>query len=269
MRDTSASETISVLRHLFASYGLPEQIVSDNGPQFTSSDFADFMKLNGVKHVRSAPYHPSSNGAIERLVQTFKQAMKAGKDDGRSISHRLNNFLLSYRTLPHATTNRTPASLFLGRAVRTRFELLKPNLEKTVCEKQADQVFTHDRRVKERTFILNQHVLVKNFRPGPQWVSGKIVRQLAPLTFTVEVQDGMLWRRHVDHLKAIGDPYKQDLAVSVSNDADVLSYPSTPVPASPVSCPPAPVEITPNVSSPMSSGRRYPDRARKPPDRFS
>ncbi len=68
MSSTTVSQTISVLQKMFATHGLPEQIVSDNGPQFVSSEFAEFMKQNGVKHVRSAPYHPSTNGLAERFV---------------------------------------------------------------------------------------------------------------------------------------------------------------------------------------------------------
>ena len=79
---TSTDQTISVLRQLFSSYGLTLQLVSDNGPQFTSNDFQHFMKANGVKHIKCYPYHPSSNGLAERFVRTFKQAMKAGESDG-------------------------------------------------------------------------------------------------------------------------------------------------------------------------------------------
>ena len=50
-RNTSTGATISILRELFAKYGLPVQCVSDNGPQFRSEDFARFLRLNGVKHV--------------------------------------------------------------------------------------------------------------------------------------------------------------------------------------------------------------------------
>ena len=57
------------------NYGLPEQIVTDNGPQFTSDEFATFLKENGIKHIRSSPYHPLSNGAAERFVRTFKEAI--------------------------------------------------------------------------------------------------------------------------------------------------------------------------------------------------
>ena len=70
MHSTTAQKTIIMeLRKLFAAYGLPEQIVSDNGPQFVCDEFANFVKLNGIKHIHCAPYHPSSNGAAERFVE--------------------------------------------------------------------------------------------------------------------------------------------------------------------------------------------------------
>jgi len=77
MPATTTTHTITELRKLFAAHGLPKQLVSGNGPQFTSVEFATFCKVNGVKHIRCAPYHPSSNGQAERFVQTFKRAMKA------------------------------------------------------------------------------------------------------------------------------------------------------------------------------------------------
>ena len=61
MKTITAAKTIEVLRQLFAAYGLPEQVVSDNGPQFTVEEFKDCMKVNGIKHIRSTPYHPSTN----------------------------------------------------------------------------------------------------------------------------------------------------------------------------------------------------------------
>ena len=78
---TTAEKTIEVLRTLFARFGLPKCLVSDNVPQFTSKEFSEFMAANGVQHVRSAPYHPATNGAAERFVQTFKQALRTGWGD--------------------------------------------------------------------------------------------------------------------------------------------------------------------------------------------
>ena len=58
----SAARTVVELRHIFATHGLPQQLVSDNGHQFVSEQFAE---LNGIKHFRSALYHPATNGLAE------------------------------------------------------------------------------------------------------------------------------------------------------------------------------------------------------------
>ena len=64
----SAARTIEELRRIFSLHGLPQQIVSDNGPQFVSDQFAQCLKQNGVKHFKSSPYHPSSNELTERFI---------------------------------------------------------------------------------------------------------------------------------------------------------------------------------------------------------
>lgn len=65
---STSEQTINALQSLFARVGLPEQLVSDNEPQFTSYQF---LKGNRVKHILSAPYHSASNGLAERFVQTL------------------------------------------------------------------------------------------------------------------------------------------------------------------------------------------------------
>ena len=68
--------TIDKLRSTFATLGLPEVLVTDNGTTFTSADFESFCTRNGIRHLRSTPYHPATNGLAERAVQTFKQGLK-------------------------------------------------------------------------------------------------------------------------------------------------------------------------------------------------
>ena len=126
MSSITSEATIEKLQVLFARYGIPQQLVSDNGLQFTSQEFTKFMKRNGIKHTLVAPYHPRSKGQAERLVQTFKQFFKAeGRD---SIKQSLARFLFSYRTTPNSTTGQTPAELFLNRRVRTRLDLIHLDL---------------------------------------------------------------------------------------------------------------------------------------------
>ena len=94
MTSTTADKTISVLRSIFARCRLPDNIVTDNGHQFTVTEFKQFCDGNGICHTLIAPYHPSSNGQAERFVQTFKSAMRKGK--GEDLQKTLNQFLLHY-----------------------------------------------------------------------------------------------------------------------------------------------------------------------------
>ena len=71
MPHTTATVTIQALRSIFAIHRLPVELLSDNGPPFTSEEFATFMRQNGIGHLRSPPFHPATNGASERAVQTL------------------------------------------------------------------------------------------------------------------------------------------------------------------------------------------------------
>ena len=118
--------------------------MSDNGPQFFAEEFSTFLRLNGVKHIKCAPYHPASNGAAERLIQTMKKSLKAGFSQGIHIEQSLMKFLMQYRITPHANTGVSPSSLFLGHEMRTRLELLHPDISVRVQAKQCAQKDTVD-----------------------------------------------------------------------------------------------------------------------------
>ena len=75
--------SIKYLGHILSGYGLlpdPEKIVSNNGTPFTSREFGEFGNQHGIRHIRSAPYHPATNGEAERFVQVFKHALRANSD---------------------------------------------------------------------------------------------------------------------------------------------------------------------------------------------
>ena len=87
VKSASSATTFGKLQALFATHGIPESIVSDNGSPFTSSEMEEFLMANGVKQLTSSPYHPSSNTFAERTVQTCKSALK--KIDGPSLEVKL------------------------------------------------------------------------------------------------------------------------------------------------------------------------------------
>ena len=198
MKSTTTEATIRVLRTKFTEWGLPQVLVSDNGPQFISDEFKKFLKSNCIEHIKSSVRHPSSNGEAERFVRTFKNAMKATKSSKGDIHQKLARFLLSYRTTPHTTTKETPAKLFLGRELRTRLSALKPNLANSIQKKQSKHV--KDSRILE----IGDPVLVRDYRKDTdKWTKGVIISKLGPVTYQVELEDEIIWKRHIDQLKSI------------------------------------------------------------------
>ena len=67
--------TIQQLRTIFAHFGLPDTVVTDNGTYFVSCEFEQFLSENGIYHWKMAPYHPASNGLAETAVQILKQGL--------------------------------------------------------------------------------------------------------------------------------------------------------------------------------------------------
>ncbi len=196
----TSQSTIEKMRATFATHGLPEILVTDNGSVFTSAEFQTFLQKNGIKHVKSAPYHPATNGLAERAVQTFKSAMK--KSVAGSLETKVARFLFQYRLTPHSTTGIPPAELLLGRRPRSHLDLLHPNIAERVRSSQERQKSGHDLRAKSRTFKVGDTVLVRNFAKGSVWLPGSIVRMRGPLSFDIKLDDGREVRRHVDHVRA-------------------------------------------------------------------
>ena len=126
MKTATALMTVQWLRTLFSTFGVPESIVSDNGPQLAAAEFQEFCKRNGIHHILIAHYHPASNGLAERGVQTFKGGYR--KLSEGTVEDRIARFLLQYRVTANTTTGMSPAELMFGRRLRTRLDAIKPDL---------------------------------------------------------------------------------------------------------------------------------------------
>ena len=146
MNTTTATNTITALREMFACYGLTEQVVTDNELQFTSAEFRQFLTASGVKHILCSLYHSSYNGAAEFLMQTVKLVLKPGCQKGVFLEQALVLFLMQYRTTPHAT-GVSPSSLFLNQSLRNRLDLQS---------KQTDQRAYYDVHSRVKQFSVGQ-----------------------------------------------------------------------------------------------------------------
>ncbi|PIO60549.1 integrase core domain protein [Teladorsagia circumcincta] len=85
MSSISSTATIQVMKIIFAKFGNPTTLVTDNGTQFTSSQFALFCRSRGINHIRTPPFHPQSNGQAERFVDTFKRGLAKLKGEEPTV----------------------------------------------------------------------------------------------------------------------------------------------------------------------------------------
>ena len=174
-----------------------------------------YFKSNGVKHIRSVP---SSNGAVERFIQTFKKAITAGGQEA-TFHQRLMNFLLVYQMTPH-TTGVAPSVLFLRQDLRTRLHLLHPDVSEHVKSQQATQKAYHDQveHSRERDLWVGQRVLVRNYRPGEDWIPVTVVDRKGSRSCTVQVANGQLWHRHIEQLKEMRHSPQEDVLKNSSDN---------------------------------------------------
>ena len=209
LRHTHTAQMITVLRRWFSQFGIPLQLVSDNGPQFTFDNIQEFMKMNGIKHARSSAYHPSSNGGAERFVQIVKRGLKTSKINKGDAELKLRNFLISYRATPTTTTGVAPSELFLGRRIRTRLDMIRPQPTKQANNFDLQQRMSkYENKMKDNNqkgrqkvcqFTLGDMVLVKNHHGKQKWISGKVSKKISDRTYIIDIGNQEI-KRHVDHL---------------------------------------------------------------------
>lgn len=272
MRTTTAAETVRAFFGLIGRFGVPAQIVSDNGPQFISAEFQDFCKRFNIQHIRVAPYHPRSNGEAERFVQTLKNTLGRKQLEHHDLVYRLNRFLLTYRNTAHSTTGIPPAQLLLGRRVRLPLDGLRQQPEDKVRESQEKQAYT---KKLQRQYRPGDSVWFRDYRHSVQkWKAGMVVQHTGPYSYVIEA-DFQLYTRHADQML----PRNSDCVAP--QDDDKIYFPpistetQSPAPAlqpalassnhPATDSNPAPVEIP--ARTPPQPVRRS-SRISKPPERY-
>ncbi|KAK9739406.1 Integrase zinc binding domain [Popillia japonica] len=108
----------TILEKTFTTFGIPEQLKSDNGPPFNSQEFTTFLKHYGIRHHKVTPYWPQANGMVERFVKTVKRSLICANLESSKFDSQLNEFLLNFRSTPHSTTTKSPYELLFGRKMR-------------------------------------------------------------------------------------------------------------------------------------------------------
>lgn len=127
MKKTTSAAVVQQLRHLFATFGIPHKVVSDNGSAFTSAETKKLFDYNGIAHYTSAPYYPSTNGQAERMVAELKTALKRAR--AGPLDPCLARFLFKQRTTISTSTGKTPAFVMFGRDLPSPVTALKPRCQ--------------------------------------------------------------------------------------------------------------------------------------------
>ena len=109
LTSTTSATVITTLKSTFAQHGILETVRSDNGPQYSLREFAQFASSYEFNHITSSPRFPQSNGQVERMVQTVKRMLKRSKDPYIAM--------LSYRATPMSWCGLSPAQLSMGRRI--------------------------------------------------------------------------------------------------------------------------------------------------------
>lgn len=137
MNKTDAQSLINSLQKFFVVFGLPTEIVTDNGPPFGSYVFNQYCKHNNIKLSLSPPYHPQSNGLGERAVQTVKKVLKKfliEKNKNITLPQQVDTFLQNYRNTQSTATGQTPNSLVFGYKTKTVMDAINPRPQQNYYE---------------------------------------------------------------------------------------------------------------------------------------
>ncbi|XP_060543487.1 zinc finger protein DPF3 isoform X1 [Pantherophis guttatus] len=189
MPTTTTEATIRALHRLFTTHGLPDVLVSDNGPQLTSKTIEDFLAELGIRHALIAPYRPAGNGQAEKMVRLTKYTLaKMGAGDWQE---KIDKFLFAQHITPHTTTKKSPAELLMGRRLRSPLDRLHPQYNPQ-CQQNNAQL--------PRTFGIGDPVFALNFQGPRKWLKGLIGRVTGPRSYKVELEDGRTCRHHIDQL---------------------------------------------------------------------
>lgn len=191
MKTTTSAKLIAVLRSIFAYFGLPSIIVSDNGPPFNSKEFITFCENNGIDCLKSPPYHPQSNGWAECGVRTIKQSLRKMilENKGAQIELLLARFLMKYRNTPTTTTGKSPSEFIFRYRPKTILDILTsktpirehPYSQQVTSTKQHSQPMKSSLKYKENELVLYRH----EFKNELKWLKAKIISILSECRYRI------------------------------------------------------------------------------------
>lgn len=199
LSNLTSHAVIKELKAIFARYGVPDTLVTDNGSQFSSAEFAVFAKTWMFEHKTSSPTYPQSNGKAEKAVQTVKTLFRKCKASGTSEFQAL----LDWRNTPTAGIGTSPAQRLMGRCCKTLLpiagSLLQPNFpteedtRKLLGTKQQQQFYYNKKASPLEPISVGDAVRVR--LPGEKtWSPGTCTASTGQRSFRVQVGNAVYRR---------------------------------------------------------------------------
>ena len=160
MKQTTGKHIVTICRQIAAFYGVPEEISTDGGPQFSSAEFQEFLKTWEIHHRLSSAHYPQSNGRAELGVKTAKRIlMNNSNSDGSLDNDKVLKAVLQYKNTPLRNIGLSPAQLLLHRQLRdnipTHSKMLQPHKEWIISGKEREKAF--EKHNEEMTSRYNEH----------------------------------------------------------------------------------------------------------------
>ena len=290
LKDETSQSVIDALKDLFAQHGFPEILISDNGPQYSASQFQQFAKAYGFNHVTSSPNFPQANGEAERAVRTIKTLLRKNQDD-------IYLALLIYRSTP-LHNGFSPSELLMGRKLRTQIPTLPkkllPAVPKPIGDKEnqyrQNQEQNYNKRHKTKDLSKLQQGETVYIRDRQQEAE-VIKRSQEPRSYLLKTSDGTVFRRNRSAIVPTGyhDNHGEKQQMTELNTGERQNTPVIPPsphkktvtpegrkktpaakPASPVKAPPSSLPAASKAPEKAASPPRQQTRTRviNPPIRF-
>ncbi|XP_026689282.1 uncharacterized protein K02A2.6-like [Diaphorina citri] len=203
LKDKSTASVIIALKNIFARFGIPKILISDNVP-FNSTEFIAFSREWDFKSQTISPHHSRSNGLSEKAVGIVKSLFVKANYTNQDIQL----YLLNYRNSPVAGLEYSPAQLLMSKNLRSKLPIdgshLYPNVIKDpqVIDK-SNQYLNYNKNSlqKTETFCLDDEVLVQDIK-SKIWERGTIIECLDNRSYLVKMHNsGKVYRRNVHFIK--------------------------------------------------------------------
>ena len=255
LKKVDNESVLEAMLEVFSRHGIPEKILTDQGSVFMSRLTKQVCQTLGIGHIRTSPYHPQSDGALERWHASLKGMLKRSGADLKYWDRHLRYLLFAYRDTPHCVTGFSPFDLLFGREVKGPLGLIHcswvegegevagtnewlvalkqqmATMSKIVSEREklakAKMKQYYDKAAKDKVFMAGDLVLVR--KPGLRQKLGdswdgpyEILEKISPLNYKIKPPGGSRRSQilHVNMLKKWSSPVARIHGVAVVHEAE-------------------------------------------------